>query len=127
MATQTKEKPSIKNSFPVDGMSCAACAVSVESLLQAQPGVQGAAVNFANKTVQVEYAPGTNLTTLQKALQSGGYNLFIQQEEATQEAQDAREQEAYAQIKTKTIWAVLLSVPVAVIGMFFHGMTYGNW
>ncbi|WP_192823217.1 heavy metal translocating P-type ATPase [Rufibacter sp. LB8] len=127
MATQTKEKSPIKNSFPVDGMSCAACAVSVESLLQAQPGVQSAAVNFANKSVQVEYAPGTDLTQLQKAVQSGGYDLFIQQEEATQEAQDAREHEAYAQIKAKTIWAVLLSVPVAVIGMFFHGMPYGNW
>ncbi|MFB9865304.1 heavy metal translocating P-type ATPase [Rufibacter immobilis] len=127
MATLTKEKPAIKNSFPVEGMTCAACAVSVESMLQAQPGVQSAAVNFANKTALIEYASGTDLTQLQKALQSVGYDLLIQQEEATQEAQEAREQEAYTRLKTKTIWAAALSLPVAVIGMFFHHMTYGNW
>ncbi|WP_205501655.1 heavy metal translocating P-type ATPase [Rufibacter psychrotolerans] len=129
MATLTKEKtkPAIKNSFPVEGMSCAACAVSVESMLQAQPGVQNAAVNFANKTVLMEYVPGTDLQKLQKSLQDIGYDLLIQKEEATQEAQEAREQKAYARIKTKTIWAAALSLPVAVIGMFFHHMSYGNW
>ncbi|GGK60688.1 heavy metal translocating P-type ATPase [Rufibacter glacialis] len=129
MATLTKEKPkpAIKESFPIDGMTCAACAVSVESMLQAQPGVESAAVNFANKSVLVEYAPGTDLTTLQKALQSVGYDMLLQKEEATPEAQEAREQEAYQRIKTKTIWAAALSLPVAVIGMFFHHMPYGNW
>ncbi|WP_219921428.1 heavy metal translocating P-type ATPase [Rufibacter sp. XAAS-G3-1] len=129
MATLTKEKPTsaIKNSFPIDGMSCAACAVSVESMLQAQPGVQSAAVNYANKTALVEYAPGTDLHSLQKAIQDIGYDLLLEKEEATQEAQQAREQEAYSQIKTKTLWAAALSLPVAVIGMFFHHMPYGNW
>ncbi|GAA4306017.1 heavy metal translocating P-type ATPase [Nibribacter koreensis] len=128
MATLTKPiKGAIKDTFPVEGMTCAACAGSVESMLQAQPGVQSAAVNFAGKTVLVEYAPGTDLTSLQKALQSVGYDLLIQKEEATPEAQQAREQEAYAQIKSKTVWAILLSLPVAVIGMFFHHLPYGNW
>ncbi|MBC3541879.1 heavy metal translocating P-type ATPase [Rufibacter sediminis] len=129
MATLTKEKtkPAIKNSFPVDGMSCAACAVSVESMLQAQPGVQSAAVNYANKTALVEYTPGTDLRQLQKAIQDIGYDLLLKEEEATQEAQEIREQEAYSQIKSKTIWAVALALPVAVIGMFFHHMPYGNW
>ncbi|RNI26153.1 heavy metal translocating P-type ATPase [Rufibacter latericius] len=129
MATLTKEKtkPAIKSSFPIDGMSCAACAVSVESMLQAQPGVQSAAVNYANKTALVEYLPGTDLRLLQKAIQDIGYDLLLKEEEATHEAQEAREQEAYSRIKTKTIWAGALSLPVAVIGMFFHHMTYGNW
>src|SRR5688500_6754439 len=109
MATLTKPiKGAIKDTFPVEGMTCAACAGSVESMLQAQPGVQSAAVNFASKTVLVEYAPGTDLTSLQKALQSVGYDMLIQKEEATPEAQQAREQEAYAQIKSKTVWAILL-------------------
>ncbi|AMM51335.1 copper transporter [Rufibacter sp. DG15C] len=128
MATLTKPtKGVVKETFPVEGMTCAACAGSVESMLQAQPGVQSAAVNFAGKTVLVEYAPGTDLSSLQKALQSVGYDLLIQKEEATPEAQQAREQEAYAQIKSKTVWAILLSLPVAVIGMFFHHLPYGNW
>ncbi|WP_210486610.1 heavy metal translocating P-type ATPase [Rufibacter aurantiacus] len=129
MATLTSEKtkPAIRNTFPIDGMSCAACAVSVESMLQAQPGVQSAAVNYANKTALVEYAPGTDLHLLQRAIQDIGYDLLLEKEEATQEAQQAREEEAYRRIKTKTIWAAALSLPVAVIGMFFHHMPYGNW
>ncbi|GAB2529444.1 heavy metal translocating P-type ATPase [Rufibacter soli] len=127
METIQKDKKAIKDTFPVEGMTCAACAGSVESMLQAQPGVQSAAVNFAGKTVLVEYAPGTDLNKLQQALQSVGYDMLIQKEEATPEAKEAREQEAYAAIKHKTIWAVALSIPVAIIGMFFHKMPYGNW
>ncbi|QHL88681.1 heavy metal translocating P-type ATPase [Nibribacter ruber] len=128
MATiTTSPKKAIKNTFPVEGMTCAGCAVSVESMLKAQPGVESAAVNFANKTVLVEYDPATPVTTLQKALQDVGYDLLIQKEEATQEAKEAREEEAYQRIKHKTIWATMLSFPVAVIGMFFHHMPYGNW
>ncbi|MFC6999057.1 heavy metal translocating P-type ATPase [Rufibacter roseus] len=127
MATLTKDKPAIKNTFPVEGMTCAGCAVSVESMLQSQTGVQSAAVNFANKTVLVEYAPGTDLYKLQQALQSVGYDILLKKEEATQEAQEAREQEAYAQIKTKTLWAWLLSLPVSIIGMFFHDWQRGQW
>ncbi|KAA3436186.1 heavy metal translocating P-type ATPase [Rufibacter hautae] len=125
--TEVKTKPAIRNTFPIDGMSCAACAVSVESMLQAQPGVQSAAVNYANKTALVEYAPGTDLHLLQKAIQDIGYDLLLEKEDATQEAQQAREEEAYSRIKTKTIWAAGLSLPVAVIGMFFHHMPYANW
>ncbi len=129
MATLTNQKTNatVKNTFPVEGMTCAGCAVSVESNLKTQPGVQHAAVNFANKTALVEYSTGTDLTQLQKALQSEGFDLLIQKEEATQEAQQIREDQTYARLKTKTIWAAGLALPVAVIGMFFHQMPYGNW
>jgi Cu2+-exporting ATPase len=45
--------PVKKQTFPVTGMSCAACASSVESILSHTPGVQEAAVNF--KLVQGFY------------------------------------------------------------------------
>ena len=43
---QKKEKtnPGIKNSFPVTGMTCAACASSVESILLHTEGVNRASV-----------------------------------------------------------------------------------
>ncbi len=47
----------IKNSYPVTGLSCASCAVSVESMLKAQKGVKNASVNYANSTAIVEYEP----------------------------------------------------------------------
>ena len=39
-------------------MTCAACAVSVESMLKNTEGVSAASVNYANQTALVEYDPG---------------------------------------------------------------------
>ncbi len=44
-----------KEIFYVIGMSCAGCALSVESTLAAQKGVKEAKVNFASSTVMVVY------------------------------------------------------------------------
>ena len=54
--TKPKEqKTGIKKSFPVTGMTCAACASSVESILSHTDGVNKAIVNFASNSVLVDY------------------------------------------------------------------------
>jgi Cu2+-exporting ATPase len=54
--THKKSKPIIyKESFPVLEMTCAACAISVESMLKSVSGVVNAGVNFANQSAWVEY------------------------------------------------------------------------
>ncbi len=79
----------VKQTFPVTGMSCASCAASAQSIISAQPGVVKAAVNFANASVQTEYIPTiVQPEDLQKAVQSVGYDLVI---EDTQEAKQALE------------------------------------
>ena len=47
-----------KTSFPVQGMSCAACAARIEKALNRVEGVEKAAVNLALEQVTVEYDPG---------------------------------------------------------------------
>ena len=47
----------VKNTFPVLQMTCASCAVNVESMLRSQTGVVEASVNYANASVTVEYIP----------------------------------------------------------------------
>jgi Cu2+-exporting ATPase len=51
---KNKSKDS-KITLPVTGMTCAACAVSVESMLKSQAGVKDAGVNFANQTAWVDF------------------------------------------------------------------------
>ena len=46
-----------KTTFPVLEMTCAACAVSVESMLKSTAGVLDAGVNFANQSAWVTYDP----------------------------------------------------------------------
>jgi len=43
--------------LPVSGMTCAACARTIERTLAKTPGVTRAAVNFASRTATVEYDP----------------------------------------------------------------------
>lgn len=116
----------IKRSFPVLGMSCAACAVSVESTLKHTDGVKDAAVNFANQTAWAEVTEDYDLKKLQVAVQAVGYDIIIDTENQ-QEAQEEAQLKSYKELKQRTIWASLLSAPVVVIGMFFMNMPYGNW
>ena len=116
-----------KASLPVTGMSCASCALSVESMVGAQPGVSQAAVNFASQTLQVSYDPDQiALTDIQKNVQEIGFDLIIDQENA-QEKQEEEQYNRYQALKKRTIAAAVLTLPVFIIGMFFMDMPYGNW
>jgi P-type Cu2+ transporter len=112
----------LKQSFPILEMTCAACAVSVESMLKSTKGVKTAAVNYANQTAVVEYESNvTSTADLQNAVRSIGYDLVIDTEDP-QAVQEEAKQKQYQSIKTRTIWSAILTVPVVIIGMFFM-----NW
>lgn len=117
----------VKAAFPVLQMTCASCANSAESIVKSVVGVISASVNYATATLTVEYIAGiTNATALQKAVQSIGYDLLIEEESKQQETLEAIHQKKFAVLKQKTIWAILLSLPVLAIGMFFMDIPYAN-
>ncbi len=116
-----------KETFQVLGMSCAVCALNVETTLGAQEGVYEAKVNFAGSTVLVDYNPRViTPVELQKAVESAGYELVVENTEDTDQA-DRLQREEFLALKRKTIGAIVLAIPVFVIGMFFMHMPYGNW
>ncbi|SFG80191.1 heavy metal translocating P-type ATPase [Pedobacter insulae] len=117
----------VNQSFPVLNMTCASCAVSVESTAQSVQGVISANVNFATATLSVEYLPNiTSASVLQKAIQGVGYDLLIENEASQQETLEALHEKKWSALKNKTIWAIVLSLPVVVIGMFFMDIPYAN-
>ncbi|TLU97344.1 MULTISPECIES: heavy metal translocating P-type ATPase [Dyadobacter] len=117
----------IKKTFPVLGMTCAACAVSVESMLKSAKGVHDAGVNYANQTAWAEYDQTVKPVDLQNLIRSVGYDLIVDSQDPQQEQQDAQLSH-YKQLKRRTLWAALLSFPIVVIGMFFmDALPYGNW
>lgn len=116
-----------RETFPVLEMTCAACAVSVESMLKSTAGVRNAAVNFANQTAWVEY--DSNLAKpadLQNAVQAIGYDLVVDVEDP-QAVQEEFQRKHYQEIKNRTIGSSILAIPVVVIGMFFMELPYGNY
>ncbi|MGB4397889.1 MAG: heavy metal translocating P-type ATPase, partial [Daejeonella sp.] len=116
-----------RETFPVTGMTCAACAGSLESMLKSADGVYDAGVNFANQTAWAEFdAEKTNPSELQKTIRSIGYDIIINVENPS-EVQEEMQIKHYQEIKHRTIWASILSFPVFIIGMFFMDMPYGPW
>jgi len=109
----------VKVNLEVGKMTCAACALSVESILRSQQGVISASVMYANHTVIIEYNnKQCKLDDLKQAVDSIGYELFI--EELTQTEKEAKEAKQYRLLKKKLWVAVIFSLPVFVLSMFFH-------
>ncbi len=116
----------VKESFPVTGMTCAACASSVESILSHTEGVHGATVNFANSSVLVEYNKSVTHDDLQKALQSVGYDIIVDVEDPSAVQQELQEKH-YEEVKKRTIWSAILTLPVFILGMFYMDWVPGRW
>lgn len=116
----------VKRNFPVTGLSCASCAMSVESMLKAQKGVLDAAVNYANSSAWVEFVPeAASLNDFKSAIQSIGYDLLIEDE--GHHHQEEMQHAHFKKLKSNTIWASILALPVVVIGMFMMNISYANW
>ncbi len=121
------EVPVIKKTFPVLHLSCASCAVSAQSMVKAKEGVIDASVNFATTSLTVEYLPNlVGPEDMQKALQSVGYDLLIDTKSDTSDVLDEIREQKYKKLKRRTAGAILLSVPVVIIGMFFMNMPFAN-
>ena len=117
-----------KNQYPVSGMTCASCASSVESILVSEPGVVKAAVNFATQTVQVEYLPNiADSKDMKQALQAIGYDLMIEESPEAKAALEDQHHKNFQDLKKRTWWAVGLSVPLVIVGMFFMNLPYANY
>jgi len=129
--TQSKKNSSmqgiVRKEFPVVGMTCASCAVSVESMLTHTNGVVKAGVNFATQTAWVKYDPAiAKYQDFQKSVQSIGYDLIIDTENAT-EVQEDHQVQNYLKTRKRLIWASILTLPVFIIGMFFMDWEAGKW
>lgn len=125
--SKKKDTQWVKQSLPVLEMTCAACAVSVESMLKATEGVKDASVNFASQTALVEYDPTiARPADLQNAVRMIGYDLVIETEDPQAAKEEARLKQ-YRKVRDRTIWSSVFSVPVVLLGMFFMDMPYGNY
>lgn len=117
---------SVKKSFSVTGLSCASCALSVESMLKSQKGVLNASVNFAASTVLLEYNPSTSdVNDFKKAVQSIGYDMITDEKQSLKLEEVIRNESAL--LKHKTIWATVFTLPVVIVAMFLMDIPYANW
>ena len=113
--------------LPVLEMSCAVCAGNVESTVQALSGVEKASVNFAAGTLTVTYNPSViTLEVMQAAVQAAGYDLIVEAEHPVA-MQEEKARMHYKILRRNTIGAWTLSIPLALLGMVFMHVPFGNW
>ena len=115
----------VKTIFPVLGMSCAACTARVEKVLAHQPGVYAARINYAAANAAVEYDPArTAPGSLREAVRAAGYDLVTGTGADAAAQAELAQAEHLRQLKSHTLWAMLLALPVMAIAMFFETMPY---
>src|SRR4051794_31217094 len=79
----------------VEGMTCAACAMRIEKVLNRLPGVEAAAVNFAAEKARVQYTATTvDVARLIETIRKAGYDAHPTAD-ASRSADKARQAAAY--------------------------------
>lgn len=115
----------IKAIYHVDGMSCASCAGSIQTMLSAQKGVSSASVNLASEQVMVEYDPSLiSLEQIVKTVDELGFKLITR--DLTMEEELDMATFRLKRLRINTMLSASFAVPVVLIAMVFHHMPYGN-
>ena len=107
--------------LPVSGMTCAACARTIERTLAGTPGVSRAQVNLATNTATVEYDPASvQVADFVGAIEELGYGVPPSEVHG-----DAEE----PQFRRRLLVAAVFAAPVLLLGMS-HGVLpvpYSPW
>ena len=114
-----------RHTFPVQGMTCAACSARVEKVLRREPGVVDVEVNLALERATVTTATGCVSTrALAERVDRAGYRLVVDAEQRPGDlvGDGQGEDRLDAELRTVVISSVL-TVPM-LIGMVFVAFGY---
>jgi Cu+-exporting ATPase len=102
--------------LPLTGMTCAACARTIERTLQQVNGVADASVNFATARADVRFDPATtDVPRLIEAVRDVGYDVApLERNDA--EAKDAKQDESRI-LHRKLGVSIALFVPILIVSM----------
>lgn len=119
----------IKENYKVVGMTCAACAISLESYLTPLEGVIKIEVNYPNQSVVINYdSRKISIKTIQQKAKEISYNILVGKSDKIQKTFEEIEERRLAALKSKLIFSALFSLPVFIMAMFFMGkVPYENW
>jgi len=116
--------------FPVTGMTCANCALTIERTLKKKvPGVLQASVNFAAERVLAEYIPSiTHVDEMIAAIEKAGYGAI--RPDDSLEGEDAELAARKAEIRNQTrkfLVGLLFTAPLFILSMGRDFGLFGLW
>jgi Cu+-exporting ATPase len=98
----------------ISGMTCAACAQTIEKALKKTKGVKEATVNLATEKATVVYNQAvTSYEEIKKAIEDTGYQVLGREDVRVKyEEEEAREIKEYETAKTRALISWGLTVPI---------------
>jgi Cu+-exporting ATPase len=107
---------SSSKSLKIEGMTCAACAKSVERVTKKLDGVIETNVNYATEKLNISYEPSkVRISDIKKAVEKAGYKAL--EEETTVDTDKERKEKEIKLLWNKFIVSLIFTVPLLVISM----------
>ncbi|MFH0734557.1 MAG: heavy metal translocating P-type ATPase [bacterium] len=102
-------------SYPVKGMTCAACVSRVEKILKKVEGIQDISVNLANEKAYFKINETTDINEAVDKLNEYGYILDIKTEKKADSVEETSNE--FNKLKSDFIFALVLTIPIFVTSM----------
>lgn len=100
----------------IEGMTCAACAKTIERITKKLPGVVEANVNFATEKLNISFEPSKVRTSdIKKAIEKGGYKAV--EDESNVDNDKAKKEKEIKALWNRFIVSAIFSVPLFLIAM----------
>ena len=107
---------SSSKTLKIEGMTCAACAKSVERVTKKLDGVIESNVNYATEKLNISYEPSkVRVSDIKKAVEKAGYKAL--EEETTVDADKERKEKEIKLLWNKFIVSLIFTIPLLVISM----------
>lgn len=104
----------------IDGMTCAACASSIQRRLDEFDAVAGAHVNFATGRATISHDGSLDMTRVVSEISALGYSVIAADEG------DAAERRRRADLLVRLVLGIALTVPAGLISMI-RGLQFSGW
>ncbi|GBE37959.1 copper-exporting P-type ATPase A [bacterium BMS3Bbin08] len=106
-----------KITFPIKGMSCAACVKRVQDALSSLDGVFSVSVNFATEKAAIEYMPAqVGMRDFKKAVKEAGYEIIeVEKGEDIVEKEKIERENEYKKLKAKLFAGMALTIPLFLL------------
>ena len=112
--------------LPIEGMTCASCAMRVEKKLNKLDGVE-ASVNYATQRASVSYDAGIETDALLDAVEAAGYHATLPPTaDASPENDDAAPASEAGALRQRLLVSAALSLPVLLLSMI-PALQFDNW
>ncbi len=113
-----EELQSKEVAIPIEGMTCAACAKSIEKAVGKLQGVESTAVNFATEKATVKYDPKqVRLSEIKQAISKAGYKALEIDNANKVDEDKARKEKEIRTLLIKFIVATVFTIPLLYIAM----------